>query len=105
MNNLEKFVAQHLQNAITLKESVKALEENEWDSITVMMELNVQIGHIFTVMKDSQGIIEEGRQINNLGDEISDVKDGIGLVAPRVMLCAAHQAHMALRLIANEFEA
>lgn len=73
MNNLEKFVAQHLQNAIALKERFKALEEKEWDSITVMMELNVQIGHIFTVMKDSQGIIEEGRQINNLGDEISDV--------------------------------
>ena len=38
------------------------------------------------------------------GDEVSDVKDGIGLVSSRVMLCAAHQAHMVLRLIANEFE-
>ena len=38
------------------------------------------------------------------GDEISDVKDGLGLVSSRVMLCAAHQAHMVLRLIANEFE-
>ena len=38
------------------------------------------------------------------GDEISDVKDGIGLVSSRVMLCAAHQAHTVLRLIANEFE-
>ena len=38
------------------------------------------------------------------GDEISDASDGIGLVSPRVMLCAAHQAHMVLRLIANEFE-
>lgn len=38
------------------------------------------------------------------GDEISDAADPIGLVAPRVMLCAAHQAHTALRLIAGEFE-
>ena len=38
------------------------------------------------------------------GDEISDVKDGIGLVSSRVMLCAAHQAHMVLRLIAEEYE-
>ena len=38
------------------------------------------------------------------GDEISDVSDGIGLVSSRVMLCAAHQAHMVLRLIAKEFE-
>ena len=38
------------------------------------------------------------------GDGTSDVTDGLGLVAPRVMLCAAHQAHMILRIIAGEYE-
>lgn len=38
------------------------------------------------------------------GDETSDVTDGIGLVAPRVMLCAAHQAHTVLRILAKQFE-
>lgn len=38
------------------------------------------------------------------GDGISDVADGIGLVASRVMVCAAHQAHAVIRIIANEFE-
>ena len=38
------------------------------------------------------------------GDEVSDVEDTIGLVAPRVMLCAAHQAHTVLRLLAGEEE-
>lgn len=38
------------------------------------------------------------------GDEVSDVKDSIGLVAPQVMLCAAHQAQIVLRMIAGEFE-
>ena len=33
------------------------------------------------------------------GDEVSDVKDGIGLVSSRVMLCASHQAHIVLQLI------
>ena len=33
------------------------------------------------------------------GDGKSDVNDGIGLVAPRVMLCAAHQALTAIRLL------
>ncbi|WP_205428121.1 thiamine biosynthesis protein ThiF [Fibrobacter succinogenes] len=33
------------------------------------------------------------------GDGQSDVNDGIGLIAPRVMLCAAHQALIAIRLI------
>ena len=38
------------------------------------------------------------------GDEVSDIKDGIGLVSTRVMLCAAHQAHAVLRIIAEEYE-
>ena len=38
------------------------------------------------------------------GDEASDVSDGIGLVAPRVALCAAHQAHTVLRILAKHFE-
>ena len=38
------------------------------------------------------------------GDEQSDAADTIGLVAPRVMLCAAHQAHTVLRLLAGEYE-
>ena len=38
------------------------------------------------------------------GDEVSDVADTIGLVAPRVMLCAAHQALTVLRILAGEYE-
>ena len=39
------------------------------------------------------------------GDGSSDVSDGLGLVSSRVMLCAAHQAHMVLRLLAGETDA
>ena len=38
------------------------------------------------------------------GDETSDVSDGIGLVASRVALCAAHQSHTVLRILAKQFE-
>lgn len=38
------------------------------------------------------------------GDQVSDVKDDIGLVSSRVMLCAAHQAHIVLRILAGQFE-
>ena len=38
------------------------------------------------------------------GDEKSDVKDGIGLVASRVSVCASHQANMVLRIITENFE-
>ena len=38
------------------------------------------------------------------GDEVSDVAETGSLVSSRVMLCAAHQAHTVLRILANEFE-
>jgi sulfur carrier protein ThiS adenylyltransferase len=38
------------------------------------------------------------------GDEESDVADGLGLVSSRVMVCAAHQAHTVLRILAKQFE-
>ena len=38
------------------------------------------------------------------GDLQSDVNDGIGLVSSRVMVCAAHEAHIVLRLLAGEQE-
>lgn len=38
------------------------------------------------------------------GDGVSDVRDNLGLVSSRVMLCAAHQAHMVLRILAKEFD-
>lgn len=38
------------------------------------------------------------------GDEVSDVEDDIGLVSSRVMLCAAHQAHIVLRILAEKYE-
>lgn len=36
------------------------------------------------------------------GDGCSDVADGAGLVSSRVMICAAHQAHTILRILAKE---
>ena len=38
------------------------------------------------------------------GDEQSDVQSKGGLVSSRVMLCAAHQAHTVLRILAEQFE-
>lgn len=38
------------------------------------------------------------------GDGTNGIEDGIGLMSSRVMLCAAHAAHMALRILAGELE-
>lgn len=36
------------------------------------------------------------------GDETTDTAAGLGLIASRVMVCAAHQAHKVLQLLAEE---
>ena len=38
------------------------------------------------------------------GDGVSDIADGVGLVSSRVMVCAAHEAHMVLRILLEEYE-
>lgn len=38
------------------------------------------------------------------GDEVSDVDEAGSLLSTRVTLCAAHQAHMVLRILAGKFE-
>ena len=45
-----------------------------------------------------------GQRLYLCGDGVSDVRSGLGLVAPRVMLCAAHQALAVLRILAGEHE-
>lgn len=45
-----------------------------------------------------------GKRLYICGDGISDVDNDGTLFAPRVMLCAAHQANTVLRIIAGKFE-
>ena len=57
---------------------------------------------------DSANVIKTRRITNHFylcGDEISDVADHVGLLSSRVMLCAAHQAHMVLRILVEKYEA
>lgn len=46
-----------------------------------------------------------GSSLYLCGDGTSDVAAGLGLVSARVLACAAHEAHMVLRLLAGETEA
>lgn len=47
---------------------------------------------------------KRGKRLYLCGDGTSDVADDGTLFAPRVMLCAAHQANTVLRIIAGKFE-
>lgn len=57
---------------------------------------------------DSANGIRTRRALKRLyvcGDETSEAREGLGLMAPRVTVCAGHQANMALRLLMGEAEA
>ena len=46
--------------------------------------------------------IQTHRMMNRLyvcGDQSTDIEDGIGLMAPRVAVCAAHEANKVIQLI------
>lgn len=68
-----KFIDECYNDAITLKEKFKITESKKWDAITVLLELGVQIGHIFDIECNNDILKEPMRNISDLGDEVSDV--------------------------------
>mgnify|MGYP003097403595 FL=1 len=57
---------------------------------------------------DSANLIKTRKLMDRFylcGDGVSDVGDGLGLFSARVLVCAAHQATMILRIIAGMAEA
>jgi len=53
----------------------------------------------------SSNLMSTGRPLRRLyvsGDRVNEPVDGRGLMAPRVLVCAAHQANMIVRLLMGE---
>ncbi len=58
--------------SVELKKGFLITEKKRWNELTVLNELVVQLGHVYTV--DCNSILDEKyRNICDLGDEISDV--------------------------------
>ncbi|MEG2814032.1 MAG: sulfur carrier protein ThiS adenylyltransferase ThiF [Oscillospiraceae bacterium] len=56
---------------------------------------------------ESSNLIKTTKSMKNLyicGDFISEAKEGNGLMAPRVQICAGHQANMVLRIILENYD-
>ena len=104
------------ENAVTLLKDADIICEAFDDAECKAMLTNT----VFTEMRDKYLVVASGmaglsdanriktRKVTSkfylCGDEESDVADGIGLVSSRVMVCAAHQAHTVLRILAKQFE-
>ncbi len=73
MENIKAFIKKNYQIAVKLKEQFKITENKSWDAITVLAELNVQLGHFNYLISSHKEYGETGRKINDLGDELSDI--------------------------------
>ena len=67
-----KFFTNFLEKSKILRERFIITAKNEWSPMSVLTELYVQVGHVYTVLKNSS-YLEENRKIDDLGDEVSDV--------------------------------
>lgn len=99
-----------LRNVSIVCEAFDNAEDKAMLANTVLetMPETVLVAASGTAGMESANLIRTRRVLHRFylcGDGVSDMADGIGLVAPRVMLCAAHQAHMVLRILAQEYEA
>ena len=104
------------ENAVTLLKDADIICEAFDDAECKAMLTNT----VLTEMRDKYLVVASGmagmgvtnsirtRRITSrfylCGDETSEVSENIGLVAPRVALCAAHQALTVLRILAKQFE-
>lgn len=73
MEMLKNFLSIHYKNAIELKERFKSIESKNWNSLIVSNELVVQYGHLINTIYQDESLNEDGRNIVNTNDEISDV--------------------------------
>lgn len=69
----EEFWDKCFDNAIKLKERFKFIEEKNWDALTIMNEFIIQLGHYSMLVSGQDIAKEEGRNIVDHADELSDI--------------------------------
>ena len=88
----------------------EALDQPEAKAMLVNSILEMK-SNKYVVASSGMAGMEDANQIHTrkimekfylCGDEKSDIRDGIGLTAARVMICAGHQAHKVLQIIEKE---
>ena len=70
---IKEFITKYYNKSIELKEKFKITENKAWGPITVLAELNVQLGHLSYLISEYKEYGELNRNINSYGDELSDV--------------------------------
>lgn len=67
-----ELIKKYYNESLILDKRFDNIKEKKWDYLTTLNEISVQISHVFIVSSNSN-MSEKNRNINNLGDEVSDV--------------------------------
>lgn len=59
---MEEFLDKEFEKAVDLKKRFKKTEDNEWNSMTILNELGVQIGHYAYVLNEYKEFSKEHRK-------------------------------------------
>lgn len=70
---INDFITKYYLESIVLKERFKITEKKEWNALHVLNELQVQLGHVASLLSNNKEYCEKERDITNIGDEFSDV--------------------------------
>lgn len=70
---IENFLDIYYEKAIKLKDRFRITENRTWNAVTVLGEMNTQIGHFCLLLSEHKEYGETGRNIYNIGDELSDI--------------------------------
>ena len=71
--NVKEFLDNYYDKAIELKDRFRITEDKSWNAVTVLGEMNTQLGHFCLLMSEHKEYKEIGRNIHDIGDELSDI--------------------------------
>lgn len=73
MKKIIKFLNNYYDKAVKLSNDFAITRSLDWNSLIILNELAVQVGHIYNVVYKNEIVNEKDREFTNLGDELSDV--------------------------------
>lgn len=73
MEKVISFLDNYYQKARKLSDDFSITRDFDWTPLLILNELNIQLGHIYNIVYQSEAVNEPNRSFNNLGDELSDV--------------------------------
>ena len=79
MNKIIEFLDKYYIESLNLSSDFSITRQKEWNTLILLNELSIQLGHVYNIIYKSSVVNEQNRNFDNLADELSDII--LGLIA------------------------